>query len=123
MSEQGKCFGFRHRCTQLFAAGMAVLVMGQAHAVLPTQVNPSTGDPKGNFLKLLTGWIKDTVSDAALWISAVAFLWVGWILISKFNEARNSREPDWGSVGLTAVVAGVLLVIVMFFLNEAIGVI
>ena len=113
----------KHRYAQLLCASTCLLLVSSAQAKLPVQVNPSTGDPKGNFLKLITGWIKDTVGDAALWISAAAFLWVGWILISKFNEARNSREPDWGSVGLTAVVAGVLLVIVMFFLNEAIGVI
>jgi hypothetical protein len=32
-------------------------------------------------------------------------------------------DPDWGSVGLTAVIAGALLAIVSFFLNEAVGII
>lgn len=93
-------------------------------AQLPTAVNPSGGTPPaGNFLAFMQGWTGDAVDYIALVISAAGFLWVGWILLSKFNEARTSRDPDWGSVGLTAVIAGVLLVIVTYFLTQATSVI
>ena len=59
----------------------------------------------------------------ALAISGVGFLWVGWILLSKFNEAGSSNDPDWGSVDLTTVIASSLLATVSFFLNEAVGII
>lgn len=94
-----------------------------AQAQLPEPVNPTSGDPAGNYLQFMQGWTGDAVDYIALAISGAGFLWVGWILLSKFNEARASNDPDWGSVGLTAVIAGVLLAVVSFFLNEATGII
>ena len=94
-----------------------------AQAQLPTPVNPSSGAPNGNYLAFMEGWTGDAVDYIALAISGAGFLWVGWILLSKFNEARSSNDPDWGSVGLTAVIAGALLAIVSFFLNEAVSII
>lgn len=99
------------------------LVSMRVSAALPTPVNPSSGDPSDNYLQFMQGWTGDAVNYIALAISGAGFLWVGWILLSKFNEARASKDPDWGSVGLTAVIAGVLLAVVSFFLNEATGVI
>ena len=94
-----------------------------AQAQLPQPVNPSNGAPNGNYLSFMEGWTGDAVDYIALAISGAGFLWIGWILLSKFNEARVSNDPDWGSVGLTAVIAGVLLAVVSFFLNEATGII
>ena len=94
-----------------------------AYAQLPTPVDPSNGAPNGNYLQFMEGWTGDAVDYIALAISGAGFLWVGWILLSKFNEARSSNDPDWGSVGLTAVIAGALLAVVSFFLNEAVGII
>ncbi len=96
-----------------------------AIAQLPTPVDPpgGGGGTGGNFLAYMQGWTGASVDYIALAISGAGFLWVGWILLSKFNEARSSNDPDWGSVGLTAVIAGVLLVVVSYFLNQAAGVI
>lgn len=99
------------------------LVSISAQAQLPQPVDPSNGAPNGNYLAFMEGWTGDAVDYIALAISGAGFLWIGWILLSKFNEARSSNDPDWGSVGLTAVIAGVLLAIVSFFLNEAVGII
>lgn len=99
------------------------LMSAAAQAQLPLPVNPSSGAPNGNYLAFMEGWTGDAVDYIALAISGAGFLWIGWILLSKFNEARSSNDPDWGSVGLTAVIAGALLAIVSFFLNEAAGII
>lgn len=99
------------------------LCSGQVLAQLPTPVDPTSGPPNGNYLAFMQGWTGDAVDYIALAISGAGFLWIGWILLSKFNEARSSNDPDWGSVGLTAVIAGVMLAIVSFFLNEAVGII
>ena len=99
------------------------LVSISAQAQLPAPVDPSSGAPNGNYLAFMQGWTGDAVDYIARAISGAGFLWIGWILLSKFNEARSSNDPDWGSVGLTAVIAGVLLAIVSFFLNEAVGII
>jgi integrating conjugative element membrane protein (TIGR03745 family) len=94
-----------------------------AVAQLPTPVDPSGGDAGGNFILFMQRWSAVAVDYMALVISAAGFLWIGWILLSKFNEARTSKDPDRGSVGLTAVIAGVLLVIVTYFLTQATGII
>jgi len=107
----------------LWQIGTLWLISLSAQAQLPTPVNPTSGAPNGNYLAFMEGWTGDAVDYIALAISGAGFLWVGWILLSKFNEARSSNDPDWGSVGLTAVIAGALLAIVSFFLNEAVGVI
>ncbi|WP_299772439.1 TIGR03745 family integrating conjugative element membrane protein [uncultured Pseudoteredinibacter sp.] len=109
----------KHRWTFLLFSFLAM----QANADLPTPVDPSNGSPNGNYLVFMQGWTGDAIEYIALAISGAGFLWVGWILLSKFNEARSSNDPDWGSVGLTAVIAGVLLAVVSFFLNEAVGII
>lgn len=104
------------------AIGLSLIGMG-AKAQLPEPVDPSSGDAGGNYLQFMQGWTGDAIDYIALAISGAGFLWVGWILLSKFNEARTSKDPDWGSVGLTAVIAGLLLAVVSFFLNEATGII
>ena len=68
----------------------------QAQAQLPDPVDPSSGDAGGNYLQFMQGWTGDAVNYIALAISGAGFLWVGWILLSKFNEARASNDPDWG---------------------------
>lgn len=121
---------FYQQCRRQLLRGMTVsqalsfwLISAAAQAQLPQPVNPSSGAPNGNYLAFMEGWTGDAVDYIALAISGAGFLWIGWILLSKFNEARSSNDPDWGSVGLTAVIAGVLLAIVSFFLNEAAGII
>ncbi len=104
------------------AIGLSLIGVG-AKAQLPEPVNPTSGDAGGNYLQFMQGWTGDAIDYIALAISGAGFLWVGWILLSKFNEARTSKDPDWGSVGLTAVIAGLLLAVVSFFLNEATGII
>lgn len=104
------------------AIGLSLIGLG-AKAQLPEPVDPSSGDAGGNYLQFMQGWTGDAIDYIALAISGAGFLWVGWILLSKFNEARTSKDPDWGSVGLTAVIAGLLLAVVSFFLNEATGII
>mgnify|MGYP001024483072 FL=1 len=117
----------RQRAYQFIQSRWQLLWLGllsiAAQAQLPTPVNPSNGAPNGNYLQFMEGWTGDAVDYIALAISGAGFLWVGWILLSKFNEARSANDPDWGSVGLTAVIAGALLAIVSFFLNEAVGII
>lgn len=108
---------------QLFTALSLSLASLGVRAQLPEPVDPSSGDAGGNYLQFMQGWTGDAINYIALAISGAGFLWVGWILLSKFNEARSSNDPDWGSVGLTAVIAGVLLAVVSFFLNEATGII
>ena len=109
--------------TKTYLALITLSTSASLRAQLPQPVDPSSGDSGGNYLEFMQGWTGDAINYIALAISGAGFLWVGWILLSKFNEARSSNDPDWGSVGLTAVIAGLLLAVVSFFLNEATGII
>ena len=51
-------------------------------------------------------------------VAVVSFLWIAWITISKFNEARAGRA-EWGEVGLTEVMAAGVMIFIIFLLTEA----
>ncbi len=87
-------------------------------AALPTPVAPSLGQPKGDWLTLIKGYIKDGGLVLGLAVAVVSFLWIAWITIAKFNEARAGRA-EWGEVGLTAVMAAGVMIFISFLLTEA----
>ncbi len=91
-------------------------------AALPVPVAPSLGKPKGDWLTLIKGYIKDGGLVLGLAVAVVSFLWIAWITISKFNEARAGRA-EWGEVGLTAVMAAGVMIYISFLLTEASNVI
>lgn len=98
---------------------LAFLILSiKAHAALPTPAAPSTGAPSGNWLNLIKGYSKDAGLVLGLIIATAAFLWISWITIAKFNEARNGRA-EWGEVGLTGVIAAGVMVFISYLLTEA----
>jgi integrating conjugative element membrane protein (TIGR03745 family) len=115
MQQQHK--SFISRLTAWFS-GLLLWVSVNAQAALPTPVAPSTGAPQGNWLSLIQGYAKDAGLVIGLVIATVAFLWIAWITIAKFNEARAGRA-EWGEVGLTAIVAAGVMVFISFLLTEA----
>jgi len=113
----------RMRAVMCVTAMFAFMQTPMASAALPTAVDPSSGASGGNFVIWLQGWFGDSAETMSLMISTAGFLWAAWIVLSKFNETRSSNEPDWGSFGLTAIVAGVVMVACTFLLTEAVAVI
>ncbi len=93
-----------------------------ALAALPTPVAPSTGAPNGNWLNLMQGYAKDAGLVIGLIIAVAMFLWMCWILIAKFNEARAGKS-DWGEVGVVAVVGVGVMIFISYLLTEASNVI
>ncbi len=103
----------------LFTSIKNAVAVGLPTPTAPTGYTAGSGD----YLAFLRGLFGDNAEVVALFISTALFLWAAWITFSKFNEARNSKEPDWGSVGLYAFVCGAMLLLSTFLLNEAVGVI
>ena len=86
---------------------------------LPSPVNPNAGGaPDGNWLALIRGYIADGATVLGLAIAIVALLWVAYIGIAKFNECRRGRA-EWSELGLLGIVAAILLLFLMFLLNQA----
>lgn len=101
----------------------ALLLAGQnVEAALPVAVAPSNAPAAGNWLELIKGYAKDAGLVIGLILAVVAFLWIAWIAIAKFNEARAGRA-EWGEVGLTAVVASGVMIFISYLLTEASNVI
>jgi len=98
----------------LLAAGSIPI----ARAALPTPIAPSTAPAAGNWLELIKGYIKDGGLVLGLAIAVIAFLWISYITISKFNEARMGKA-EWGEVGLTGVAAASVMVFISYLLTEA----
>lgn len=95
-----------------------MLLSGNLYADLPTAVAPSNAPKAGDWLTLIKGYAKDAGLVIGLVLAVVAFLWIAWITISKFNEARTGRA-EWGEVGLTAVVAAGVMIFISYLLTEA----
>ena len=91
-------------------------------AALPTPTPPSTAPASGDWLGLISGYIKDGGIVMGLAVAVAAFVWAAWAAIAKFNEARNGRA-EWGEVGLLAVVAGGILIFDSYLLGTAAGII
>ncbi len=99
-------------------SALYVLAAFEVQAALPTATPPSTGAGAGNWLKLIEGYFKDAGLVVGLGIAVAAFLWISWITVSKFNDARKG-QAEWGEVGLTAIVAAGVMVFISFLLTEA----
>jgi integrating conjugative element membrane protein (TIGR03745 family) len=104
--------------TMTTAVALAAGSISIAQAALPTPIAPSTAPAAGNWLELIKGYIKDGGLVLGLAIAVIAFLWISYITISKFNEARMGKA-EWGEVGLTGVVAAGVMVFISYLLTEA----
>ncbi len=116
----------QHLKSLIHQPGLIVLTLmlsiDNALAALPTPVAPSNGAPNGNWLDLMQGYVKDVGLVIGLLIAVVVFLWMSWILIAKFNEARRG-QADWGEVGVVAVVGVGVMIFISYILTEASNVI
>lgn len=102
---------------------VALALAGQTAAVragLPELVEPE-GVEEGDFIGLLQAYALDTVVLAGLGISAVAFLIVAKNVLGKYSDVASGKAT-WGEVGAQAAVGVVLLVLVVYLLTEASGV-
>ena len=88
---------------------------------LPTPVPPSTAPDEGNWIALISGYIKDGTAVLGLAVASVGFLWIAYIGFAKFNEARQGRA-EWAEVGLLAIVGAVVLIFASYLLTESAGV-
>ena len=104
----------------LFALGTSAFLAlaTNAFALLPTPVAPSTAPAAGDYLGVFKGYAKDAGIILGLTLAILAFLWLGYATVAKFNEARGGRA-EWAEVGLTGAVAAAVALFVGYFLTAA----
>ena len=101
---------------------LAAIFHSPLWAALPTPVPPSTGPAAGDWIGLISGYIKDGGLVLGLAISVLGFLWVAYLAFAKFNEARQGKA-EWAEVGVLGIVGAIVLIFASYLLTEAAGVI
>ena len=91
-------------------------------AALPTPVAPSTAPAAGDWIALISGYIKDGGLVLGLAIAVLGFLWVAYLAVAKFNDPRQGKA-EWAEVGVLGIVGAVVLIFASYLLTEAAGVI
>ena len=101
---------------------MAIIATQSVWAALPTPVAPSTGPAAGDWIALISGYIKDGGLVLGLAIAVLGFLWIAYLGFAKFNEARQGKA-EWAEVGVLGIVGAIVLIFASYLLTEASGVI
>jgi integrating conjugative element membrane protein (TIGR03745 family) len=108
------------RAPELLIATIAYLWGICAQAGLPQMEAPSRGEG-GNIIETMQNYAFDGVSLLALLISGAAFCGVAYHAYSTFAEVQTGKKT-WGQFGLTCLVGIVLLVVSIWLLTKAIGI-
>ena len=101
---------------------LAITATPSVWAALPTPVAPSTAPPAGDWIALISGYIKDGGLVLGLAIAVLGFLWIAYLGFAKFNEARQGKA-EWAEVGVLGIVGAIVLIFASYLLTEAAGVI
>lgn len=100
------------------AAALAAAALG--HAGLP-EFEPPDGVDEGDYIGIFQAYAVQIASIAGLIIAAVVFFIVGKNMISKYSEIAAGRAT-WGDLGMHAAIGVVLLVVIVFLMNQASGI-
>jgi hypothetical protein len=95
---------------------IAVLYLGMSHQVF------AAADLEADYVEKMKEWIIAAAKIGVLLISVVAFIWVSWIALAKFNEARKTNG-EMADVVVIALVAAGLLVFISLLVSNASSVI
>ncbi len=101
---------------------LAIFATQSVWAALPTPVAPSTAPAAGDWIALISGYIKDGGLVLGLAIAVLGFLWIAYLGFAKFNEARQGKA-EWAEVGVLGIVGAIVLIFASYLLTEAAGVI
>ena len=104
----------------LSALSIASALAPAAHAALPQLENPSRGAGNG-ILQTLQNYGYDIVLLVALLVISVMFVGVCYHAYSVYSEIHTNRKT-WGDFGVTVSVGAVLLVLGIWLLTNATGV-
>lgn len=100
--------------------GGAALFSCFAQAALP--VPPAGADAGGDYLVSMRDYIGMGIGLVALVLAAYAFVAVSGGAIAKFNEWRIGKA-ELGDLKMVFIVGGLLLLVVIYLVTQAVGVI
>lgn len=109
-----------HRIARVAALPLLASLMPLAQADLPTMENPTRGAGSG-IIETLRNYGYDIVMLIALLVVASMFVGVCYHAYTRYAEIHTGRST-WGQFGLTVAVGAILLVVGIWLLTEATGV-
>ncbi|MBY4674369.1 TIGR03745 family integrating conjugative element membrane protein [Burkholderia multivorans] len=115
---------FHRIATRIIAPLMPLLIatmpLSAFPAGLPTMEDPSRGEGSG-ILQTLQNYGYDIVMLIALLVVASMFVGVCYHAYTRYSEIHTGRAT-WGQFGLTVAVGAILLVVGIWLLTKATGV-
>lgn len=96
---------------------VALVASGVAHGGLPDFEAPD-GVEEGDYIGIFQAYAVQIASIVGLIIAAVTFFIVGKNMLAKYSEISAGRA-SWGDLGMHAAVGVVLLVVIVFLMNQA----
>lgn len=111
---------FKPSHASLSAAFLVTMPVSVFAAGLPKMEDPSRGQGRG-ILQTLQNYGYDIVMLVALIVIATMFLGVCYHAYTRYSEIHTGRST-WGQFGLSVAVGAVLLVIGIWLLTKATGV-
>lgn len=102
-----------------FLVSFALLPLG-ARAALPSIEDPSRGEGNG-ILQTIQNYGYDIVMLVALLVIAAIFIGVCYHAYTSYSEIHTGRKT-WGQFGLTVAVGALLLVVAIWLLTKATGI-
>lgn len=71
----------------------------------------------GQWLEVIKRYIGQGGMLVGLALSVLAFVWVGYAALAKFNEARTGRA-EWAEMGVLAAAGAVILIFIAILLSQ-----
>ena len=109
-----------HIAALLVPLAIAIMPLASFAAGLPTMEDPSRGAGSG-IMQTLQNYGYDIVLLIALLVVASMFVGVCYHAYTRYSEIHTGRAT-WGQFGLTVAVGAILLVVGIWLLTKATGV-